>query len=91
MPSSLQWGSWDAEVEEGEGPAGLASARRPLPATPSCGSSDSCERGWTAGKDPAGPRGRRRPTPARAALGPGARQRPKAPALPAPAGSELGS
>lgn len=58
----------------GRGPAGLASARRPLPATPPRRRPrGSCERGWRAGKDPAGPRARTRPTPARAALGPGAR------------------
>lgn len=33
VPSSLPPGALDAEVEDGEGPAGLASAHRPLPAT----------------------------------------------------------
>ena len=66
VPSSLPLGARDEEVEDGEGPAGLPSARRPLPATLPRRCGDSYERGWSAGKDASGPRGRsrRRPIPA---------------------------
>lgn len=87
VQSFLPPGAWDEEVEEGEGPAGLASARRPLPASPPRRRGDSCERSWRAGKDLSGPRGGRWPTPAHSSRP----RRPEAPLLPAPARSESGS
>ncbi|KAJ8776600.1 hypothetical protein J1605_015189 [Eschrichtius robustus] len=66
VPSSLPLGARDEEVEDGEGPAGLPSARRPLPATLPRRCGDSYERGWSAalGPAPASARRRRRSPPA---------------------------
>ncbi|TKC38338.1 hypothetical protein EI555_008355, partial [Monodon monoceros] len=48
VPSLLPLGARDEEVEDGEGPTGLPSVRRPLPATLPRRCGDSCERRWSA-------------------------------------------
>lgn len=87
VPSLLPLGARDEEVEDGEGPTGLPSARRPLPATLPRRCGDSCERRWSAGKDASGaPRAEQEAAdPGPAALGPApacARRRRRSPPAP---------